>query len=107
MPMQDSDNCLRLENVMVGRKRNKGIFKKRQSGSSHLPEARVVIDRRPPDWASEPLVPAPQMSEVTYVRMSPGISTTLLAVLQGFWPVVVIVSMGLALLWTGALANSP
>ena len=45
MPMQDSDICLRLKNVMVGRKRNKGIFKRRNSGGSLLPEARVVIDR--------------------------------------------------------------
>ena len=92
---------------MVGRKSNRGFFTKRHSGGRQLPEARVVIDRRPPDWAAEPVVAAPQLSEVTYVRMSPGLKVTLLAVLQGFWPVVVIVGMGLALLWTGALANSP
>lgn len=84
-----------------------GIFTRRQSGGNQLPEARVVIDRRPPDWASESLMPAPQVSEVTYVRMAPDFKATLLAVLQGFWPVVVIVGMGLALLWAGALANSP
>ncbi len=44
---------------------------------------------------------------VSYVRAAAPLSTTLLALVNAFWPVLVIVSMGLGLLWGGMLANSP
>lgn len=85
----------------------RGAFQKRRVDGNGLPEARVVIGKHAPEWSAQPLVPDAQPSQVTYKRVSPGFRATALSVLNGFWPVVVIVSMGLALLWGGALANSP
>lgn len=86
----------------------RGIFQKGRGAASGLPQARVVLGKHAPEW-SESLLRGPlaQPSAVTYKRVSPEWSATALSVLNGFWPVVVIVSMGLALLWGGALANSP
>ena len=71
-----------------------------------LPEARVVVGKhshcQAQPWRSQ----VTETAQYTRKRLTPA-THTFMVVLGGFWPLIVIVGMGLGLLWASALANSP
>lgn len=85
-----------------------GNIRRGRSGQqSPIPEARVVQGRHAPSWRrQEPHSVAASPMSTTYVRTKVG-SDSALALLMGFWPLIAIMSMSVAMVWSASVYNGP
>ena len=74
---------------------------------SPIPEARVVLGRHAPPWSRQhwKTAPAPS-SATTYARETAGMDSAI-ALLCGFWPLIAIITMGVAMVWSASVFNGP
>jgi len=80
--------------------------RKRQQRSP-FPEARVVQGRHAPAWSRQVFKPAAAIpGATTYERDTSG-AYSVASVLYGFWPVLAILSMGIAMIWSASVFNGP
>ena len=78
----------------------------RRGQQSSIPEARVVQGGHAPSWRQADLQPAQAASQGTYQRVRAGRGEAV-AALFAFWPLIAIVSMGIAMVWSASVFNGP
>lgn len=72
-----------------------------------IPEARVVLGGHAPAWASEHRrQPKNSSTALTYERIREGREGAL-AMVFGFWPLLTIMGMGIALIWSASVSAGP
>lgn len=76
----------------------------RRKHADGFPQARVVVGKHAPAWATQKSAAATNQSGVSYVRAS---NYNTVAVLFGLWPLFAVAAMGIALLWTGTVYGTP
>ena len=75
-----------------------------------MPEARVVRGKHSPNWIAQPWhrqVGGHGTLTVTYERVMTPVAESAMALLCGLWPLLLITTVGIALLWSATVYGTP